>query len=278
MAALRSVTLRVAVATGAADQSLTDVQISTLFNLSASHVATQRLYDGGLSLPTKLPWQNAKALIAALFDALADLRATPDGHAFADLLLRLPAAPLDDDARSAIAAAVAAVEPDLARRVASGSNASSSSDRSTPPPVPLPLPPPLQPPSQPPQPIVVPAAPVAPDEPFALLPTASLVANAETLVAMRLRHDGLDAVERAVLLTGLNDGLSVLQAGGADARSALLASNVLVALAVPAGALLWACVAEAAEGQPASVATMAAAIERCCSTMAGALFASQLLE
>jgi hypothetical protein len=123
----------------------------------------------------------------------------------------------------------------------------------------------------------VPAVPIAPDEPFALLPTASLIANAEMLVAMRLRHDGLDAVERAVLLTGLDDGLSVLQAGGADARSALLTSNVLVALAVPAGALLWACVTEAAEGQPASVATMAAAIERCCSTMAGALFASQLL-
>ena len=59
---------------------------------------------------------------------------------------------------------------------------------------------------------------------------------------MRLPHDGLDAVDRAALLTGLDDGLSVLQAGGADARSALLTSNVLVALAAPAGALLWACV------------------------------------
>lgn len=276
LAALRSVTLRVAISTGAADQGLADVQISTLFNLSASHVATQRLYDGGLSLPTKLPWQNAKALIAALFDALAALRQTTEGYAFAQLLLRLPVAPLDDDAQAALSAAIAVVEPDLTRRVTSGSNASSSSDRSTPPPLPLPLPPP-PPPPQPPLPVVVPAVPVAPDEPFALLPTASLIANAEMLVAMCLRHDGLDAVERAVLLTGLDDGLSVLQAGGADARSALLTSNVLVALAVPAGALLWACVAEAAEGQPASVATMAAAIERCCSTMAGALFASQLL-
>ena len=94
---------------------------------------------------------------------------------------------------------------------------------------------------------------------------------------MRLRRDGLDPVERAALLTGLDDGLSALQAGGADARSALLTSNVLAALAAPAGALLWACVVEAAEGQPASVATMAATIERNCSTMAGALFASQLM-
>ena len=81
----------------------------------------------------------------------------------------------------------------------------------------------------------------------------------------------------AALLTGLDDGLSVLQAGGAAARSALLTSNVLVALATPSGAQLWACVTEAAEGQPTSVEAMATAIERCCSTMAGALFASQLL-
>jgi len=221
--------------------------------------------------------KHAKALLAALFDALAALRATPEGHAFADLLLRLPAAPLDDDARAALAALVATVEPDVARRVASGSNASSSSDRSTPPPLPLPLPPPPPPPSQPPPPVVVIAVPVAPDEPFALLPTSSLLANAELLVAMRLRRDGLDASERAALLTGLDDGLSVLQAGGADARSTLLASNVLVALATAAGAQLWACVAEAAEGQPQSVEAMATAIERCCSTMAGALFASQIL-
>jgi len=234
--------------------------------------ATQRLYDSGLSLPAKLPWQNAKGLLAALFDALAALRQTTDGHAFAELLLRLPAAPLDDHAQAAIAAIVATVEPDVTRRVTTGSNASSSSsDRSTPPPLPLPPPLPAPPP------IVVPAVPVTLEEPFALLHTASLLANAEALVAMRLRHDGLDASERAALLTGLDDGLSVLQAGGAEARSTLLASNILVALATPAGAQLWACTAEAAEGQPQSVESMATAIERCCSTMAGALFASQLL-
>ena len=76
---------------------------------------------------------------------------------------------------------------------------------------------------------------------------------------------------------GLDEGLSVLQAGGADARSTLLTSNVLIALTTPAGAQLWVCIAEAAEGQPSSVEAMANAIERCCSTMAGALFASQLL-
>ena len=123
------------------------------------------------------------------------------------------------------------------------------------------------------------AVPVAPsDEPFALLPTASLLANAEVLVATRLgRLDGLDATERAALLTGLDDGLSVLQAGGAHARAQLLATNVLIALATPSGAQLWACIAEATDGQPTTVGAMALAIERCCSTMAGALFASSLL-
>ena len=127
-------------------------------------------------------------------------------------------------------------------------------------------------------PLLVPAVPVAPSEPFALMPAASLLANAEALVAMRLgRADGLDATERAALLRGLDDGLSVLQAGGADTRAQLLASNVLVALVTPSGAQLWACAAEAAEGQPTSVESLAGAIERCCSTMAGALFASSLL-
>ena len=93
---------------------------------------------------------------------------------------------------------------------------------------------------------------------------------------MRLRRDALEASERGALLTGLDEGLSVLQAGGADARSTLLTSNVLLALANPAGAQLWACITEAAEGQPTSVQSMATAIERAASTMAGLLFASEL--
>ena len=111
------------------------------------------------------------------------------------------------------------------------------------------------------------------------MPTASLLDNAAALVAMRLgRDDGLDATERAALLRGLDDGLSVLQAGGAHARSTLLGSNVLVALTAPSGAQLWACIAEATDGQqPTTAGAMALAIERCCSTMAGALFASSLL-
>ena len=55
----------------------------------------------------------------------------------------------------------------------------------------------------------------------------------------------------------LDDGLSVLQAGGARARSTLLATNVLVELASPSGAQLWACIAEAFDGQLTSALAVA---------------------
>ena len=155
LAALRAVVLRVAIATSAADPSLSDAQITTLFNLSASHVASQRLYDGGLSLPSKLPWPQAKSVLGALFDSLAAARAAAHGHALAELLLRLPAAPLDHEAQQAIGALVANLEPDMIRRLTAGSDAaSSSSGRSTPPPIlPLPMPqPPPPPPAVPPAP------------------------------------------------------------------------------------------------------------------------------
>ena len=54
--ALRAAVLRVAVASGGADSAMSEMQVTTLFNLSASHVATKRLYNGGLSRPSKLSW------------------------------------------------------------------------------------------------------------------------------------------------------------------------------------------------------------------------------
>ena len=54
---LRSLFLRVALAAGGTDPSLSEPQIVTFFSLSGSTVAAQRLYDSGLTLPGKLPWQ-----------------------------------------------------------------------------------------------------------------------------------------------------------------------------------------------------------------------------
>ena len=83
--------------------------------------------------------------------------------------------------------------------------------------------------------------------------------------------------ERTTTLTqALDEGLSVLQAGGIDARRALLESNVLVALAKSPAAHLWACALEVAEGELQSMALLANTIIESCSNVAAMLFASAL--
>ena len=67
LGALRAAVLRLA---STANASLNEQSISTLFNLSGSTVASKRLYDGGLSLPQKLPHASAKALVNAMLEAL----------------------------------------------------------------------------------------------------------------------------------------------------------------------------------------------------------------
>ena len=69
----------------------------------------------------------------------------------------------------------------------------------------------------------------------------------------------------------------MLQAGGVDTRRGLLQSNVLVALAKPPAAQLWACLLETAEGDmQQSIPAFASAIVDACSNVAAMLFASAL--
>jgi len=68
---LKAAVLRVAVTVGGADPSLNAQSTTSLFNLSGSGVATRRLYDGGISLPSKLPWAKAKTLVGTMLDALS---------------------------------------------------------------------------------------------------------------------------------------------------------------------------------------------------------------
>ena len=82
--------------------------------------------------------------------------------------------------------------------------------------------------------------------------------------------------ERTTLIQALEEGLSVLQAGGVDTRRELLQSNVLVALAKPPAAHLWACALEAAERELQSMALLANTIVDACSNVAAMLFASAL--
>ena len=51
------------------DAALSEANVATFFNQSGSTIASQRLYSGGLSLPTRLPWASARALLAALLDS-----------------------------------------------------------------------------------------------------------------------------------------------------------------------------------------------------------------
>ena len=265
LAALREAVRRVAIAVGGATPELREQSVATFFGLSASTVATRRLYDGGLSLPTALPWGRARALLAALLESIGAVRATADGAAVAELLLRPPSPPLDAAAQAAIDATVSAVAAEMTRRLGrsggDGASSSGASGRSTPPP---PQPAPAVP-------LDVPAA------PFAVDASASLGANVQRLIASSL-HRQLDPAEAAAIDAALEEALSLLQAGGAAQRRALVATNVLVALTTAAAAQLWACAVDAAESAATSPDAFANAVIDGCSVIAAVLFTTAALE
>ena len=267
LTALLPVVLRVALTEGGASAELTGVNALTLFNLSASHVAVQRLYDGGLSLPSRLPWPRAKALLAALLESLTAARLTEPGTRVAELMLRLPPAPLDAEAQAEVDAMATAVEAGMRAKLSgggsssSGGASSSASARSSPPPS-------VEEPSLPPLPAAVPSS-------FAIDPAASLATNVQRLIEARLRR-ALAPAESASIDNALDEGLSVLQAGGADARRRLLNTPMLAALMVPSAAQMWASTLETAEGEAQSAAAMASALINACSAAAATLFASAI--
>ena len=89
LAALRPVVQRAAAAVGAIDLNTTSVD--TLFNLSGSSFVSQSKYDGSsLSLPDKLPYASAKALVRSLLDSLTVALLQPEASAINRLLLQLP--------------------------------------------------------------------------------------------------------------------------------------------------------------------------------------------
>jgi hypothetical protein len=258
LTALRSAVLRVALATGTADPALTEANITTFFNLSASTIANQRLYNGGLSLPTRLPWRSAKSLLLALLESLSAAATTVLGSSVARALTT--SLPLTVDDHAQMAALVSQVEAGTVTRIGDScsSRSSNASGRSTPPPqsLPSPLPMPIE-------------------RAFVLDATQSLLDNAQRLVQARMRRTLTDS-EHTTLIQALEEGLSVLQAGGVDTRRELLQSNVLLALGRPPAAQLWACALETAEGELQSVAVLANAIIDACSNVAAMLFASAL--
>ena len=286
LASLRAAVLRVAVAAGGADAGLNETSVDTLFNLSGSSFDRQARYDGAsLTLPSRLPWPKAKALVRVMLDSLA-ASLVAEGSLLQRKLLELPFVPLDEQAQATVAKLVAAVESEMSSRLQRGGGADASSSSSTwsaQPPQPPALPMPFAPQPQPqlltpaPQPQFLPPAPPAP--PPALPPlldvSMSLQSNARRLVQARLGR-AMTQPETETLDAALVEALGVLRVGTDEDHRAALQLVALTSLSTPAGAHLWACLLDEAERTFHSVAAYAAAVVSAVSAVASAQLTAAL--
>ena len=286
LASLRAAVLRVAVAAGGADAGLNETSVATLFNLSGSSFDRQARYDGAsLTLPSRLPWPKAKALVRVMLDSLAASLVVAEGSLLHRMLLQLPFVPLDEQAQATVAKLVAAVESEMSSRLQRGGGADASSSSSTwsaqppqPPALPMPFAPQPQPQLLPPalQPLP-PAPPAPPPAPPPLLDVSmSLQSNARRLVQARLGR-AMTQPETETLDAALVEALGVLRVGTDEDHRTALQSVALIALSTPAGAQLWACLLEEATARGVQiVAEYASAVVAAASAIAGAQFASAL--
>ena len=291
LASLRAAVLRVAVAAGGADAGLNETSVATLFNLSGSSFDRQARYDGAsLTLPSRLPWPKAKALVRVMLDSLAASLVVAEGSLLHRMLLQLPFVPLDEQAQAAVAKLIAVVESEMSSRLQRGGGADASSSSSSTwsaqppqPPQPSALPMPFAPQPQPqllppaPQPQLLPPAPPAP--PPALPPlldvSMSLQSNARRLVQARLGR-AMTQPETETLDAALVEALGVLRVDTDEGHRAALQLVALTSLSTPAGAHLWACLLDEAERTFQSVAAYAAAVVSAASAVASAQLAAAL--
>ena len=291
LASLRAAVLRVAVAAGGADAGLNETSVATLFNLSGSSFDRQARYDGAsLTLPSRLPWPKAKALVRVMLDSLAASLVVAEGSLLHRMLLQLPFVPLDEQAQAAVAKLIAVVESEMSSRLQRGGGADASSSSSStwsaqppqppqPPALPMPFAPQPQPQLLPPapQPQLLPPAPPAP--PPALPPlldvSMSLQSNARRLVQARLGR-AMTQPETETLDAALVEALGVLRVGTDEDHRTALQLVALTSLSTPAGAHLWACLLDEAERTFQSVAAYAAAVVSAASAVASAQLAAAL--
>ena len=291
LASLRAAVLRVAVAAGGADAGLNETSVDTLFNLSGSSFDRQARYDGAsLTLPSRLPWPKAKALVRVMLDSLAASLVVAEGSLLHRMLLQLPFVPLDEQAQAAVAKLIAVVESEMISRLQRGGGADASSSSSTwsaqppqppqPPALPMPFAPQPQPQLLPPAPqpqLLPPAPPAPPPAPPPLLDVSmSLQSNARRLVQAHLGR-AMTQPETETLDAALVEGLGVLRVATDEEHRTALQSVALIALSTPAGAQLWACLLEEATARGVQiVAEYASAVVAAASAIAGAQFASAL--
>ena len=276
LSALRAVVLRFMPSVDGANPVITCANIETLFNLPGSTTKYQSHYDGqGFlgSLQSRVPWPQYRIMVGALLDALVAVRKASVGAMVGQMLL--DAATANASARvdtgavqAAIATLVTAIEPDLRRRLgatsvpstassssssAAGASSSAASDRTSPPP------------QHGSSGIVLPALPAA-------TTGTSFEATLQRLVSTRV-HRHLSLEEATEVASALDEGLSILQAGGVVARQQLLGMNLSDALETQGGAWLWAVALEATASNAPVVATLTAAIVDGSSAVAVMLFA-----
>jgi hypothetical protein len=289
LASLRAAVLRVAVAAGGADAGLNETSVATLFNLSGSSFDRQARYDGAsLTLPSRLPWPKAKALVRVMLDSLAASLVVAEGSLLHRMLLQLPFVPLDEQAQAAVAKLIAVVESEMSSRLQRGGGADASSSSSStwsaqppqppqPPALPMPFAPQPQPQLLPPalQPLP-PAPPAPPPAPPPLLDVSmSLQSNARRLVQARLGR-AMTQPETETLDAALVEALGVLRVGTDEDHRTALQLVALTSLSTPAGAHLWACLLDEAERTFQSVAAYAAAVVSAASAVASAQLAAAL--
>jgi len=294
LASLRAAVLRVAVAAGGADAGLNETSVATLFNLSGSSFDRQARYDGAsLTLPSRLPWPKAKALVRVMLDSLAASLVVAEGSLLHRMLLQLPFVPLDEQAQAAVAKLIAVVESEMSSRLQRGGGADASSSSSStwsaqppqppqPPALPMPFAPQPQPQLLPPAPqpqLLPPAPPAPPPAPPAPPPlldvSMSLQSNARRLVQARLGR-AMTQPETETLDAALVEALGVLRVGTDEDHRTALQLVALTSLSTPAGAHLWACLLDEAERTFQSVAAYAAAVVSAASAVASAQLAAAL--
>ena len=264
LAALRRVTLEVAVASGRANH-LNANQVLTLFNTPASAIHSQQLYAQQLSLPSKLPHPFARQLLDVLLEAIGAARATNDGTRAIELLLSHGQPLASTDAFDALAASIGNTMATQIPPMPLAPLLSLPSAPSPPPPAPPPPPPPPAPPSMPPPPM----------PPTAIDPSTSLAVNFHRRLTARWGRP-LTPDDTELIGTAMDESLIVMDVSGVEVRRRLVDGPVLAALANAAAAQLWACGLEVLGRDLATASEVADALRSASAATATVLFVDGL--
>lgn len=271
--AIRSLVQRIGVRLEGVSPLLSESNVQNLLNLPGSASKYESQYGQQIgTLQSRLPWSKFRKLTSALLNAVTAARQTTVGAQLAhQVLSSTPATAVDLATSSILEQFVAAVDSAMRKGLAADLDAASRSrpssahpsERTTPLPSPATIPPPAS----------TAFAAAAQTRHFTIDPNSSLLHNLLDFVQRRLGR-ALEPSEAAAMTSALDEGLSVLQSGTANARQQLLQRNVLSALGDSGAAMLWAATLESLDYESRNVAAIARVVLSVCSDVASTLFAS----